>query len=63
MFLENFTPLANNFTLPAAVTAVTNLTSDVAVLHLDHAGSQQAQLERSRPVSSSRTAEICKELV
>ena len=28
VFLEKFTPLAKNFTLPAAVTAVTNLTSD-----------------------------------
>ena len=27
MFLEKFTPLAKKFTLPAAVTAVTNLTS------------------------------------
>ena len=28
VFLEKFTPLAKNFTLPAAVTAVTNLTSE-----------------------------------
>ena len=28
VFLWKFTPLAKNFTLPAAVTAVTNLTSE-----------------------------------
>ena len=35
MFLEKFTPLAKNLTLPAAVTAVTNLTS-VSVLAKEH---------------------------
>ena len=28
LFLEKFTPLAKNFTLPPAVTALTNITSD-----------------------------------
>ena len=34
MFLEKFTPLAKIFTLPAAVTAVTNLTSDMSIAQI-----------------------------